>query len=96
MPPARIFSLIIGIDNYKSGHIWNLHACVEDAKKIKKWLLDEFGVPRDQICLLLDSRATKSNIENAFMAHLVNNSSIDPGDAILIYFAGHGSSMLAL
>lgn len=95
MPPARIFSLIIGIDNYKSGHIWNLHACVEDAKKIKKWLLDEFGVPRDQICLLLDSRATKSNIENAFMAHLVNNSSIDPGDAILIYFAGHGSSMLA-
>lgn len=95
MPLTRIFSLIIGIDDYKSGHIWNLHACVEDAKRMKKWLLEEFSVPKDQICLLLDSRATRSNIENAFMEHLVNNSSIEPGDAIIIYFAGHGSSIRA-
>ena len=92
---TRIFALIIGIDNYKSGGIWNLHGCVEDAKKIKHWLTDDLNVPKDQICLLLDKQATKQNIEEYFMQHLVTNPCIEKGDAILIYFAGHGSSLRA-
>ncbi|KAF8973060.1 caspase domain-containing protein [Flammula alnicola] len=92
---TRIFALIIGIDSYKSGGIWNLHSCVEDAKKVKRWLMDGLNVPRDQICLLLDSHATKQKIEDSFMEHLTNNPSIETGDAILIYFAGHGSCLPA-
>jgi len=92
---TRIFALIIGIDSYKSGSIWNLHGCVEDAKKIKRWLTDNLNVPKDQICLLLDKQATKQNIEEYFMQHLVANPCIEKGDAILIYFAGHGSSLRA-
>jgi hypothetical protein len=92
---TRLFALIIGIDNYKSGSIWNLHGCVEDAKKIKHWLTDNLNVPKDQICLLLDKQATKHNIEEHFMRHLVANPCIEKGDAILIYFAGHGSSLHA-
>src|SRR5580765_971584 len=90
---TRIFALIIGIDNYKSGGIWNLHGCVDDAKKVKNWLTDNLNVPKDQICLLLDKQATKNNIEECFMQHLVANPCIEKGDAILIYFAGHGSSL---
>lgn len=92
---TRVFALIIGIDNYKSGSIWNLESCVDDAKKIKRWLTYDLSVPRDQICLLLDSEATKLRIEDSFMSHLVNNPAIERGDAIFIYFAGHGSSMTA-
>jgi len=92
---TRVFALIIGIDTYKSGSIWNLHSCVEDAKRIKRWLMEGLEVPRDQICVLLDSHATKQRIEDAFMEHLVNNSSIERGDALLIYFAGHGSCLTA-
>jgi hypothetical protein len=95
MSSTRIFALIIGIDTYKSGNIWNLHACVEDARKMKRWLVEKLNVPRGQIRLLLDHHATKSNIEDSFMEHLVNNPSIEPGDAILIYFAGHGSRISA-
>ena len=29
------------------------------------------------------------------MKHLVNNPAIEPGDAIIFYFAGHGSSLRA-
>ncbi|KDR75149.1 hypothetical protein GALMADRAFT_226806 [Galerina marginata CBS 339.88] len=92
---SRIFALIIGIDNYKSGAIWNLHSCTEDAIKVKQWFMDGLNVPNDQICLLLDSQATRRNIEDSFMKHLVNNASIERGDAVIIYFAGHGSCLPA-
>lgn len=88
---TRVFALIIGIDNYKSGGIWNLHSCVDDARRIRSWLVNDLNVPEDQICTLLDKKATKNNIEDHFMSHLTNNRSIEKGDAILIYFAGHGS-----
>jgi hypothetical protein len=92
---TRVFALIIGIDSYKSGAIWNLHSCVEDAKRMKRWLMEGLKVPKDQICVLLDNHATKQRIEDAFTEHLVNNSSIERGDALLIYFAGHGSCLTA-
>jgi hypothetical protein len=92
---SRIFALVIGIDYYQSGSIWNLHSCVDDAKKIKRWLTDDLQVPTDHISTLLDRQASKQNIEDHFAQHLLNNRSIERGDAILIYFAGHGSRLPA-
>ena len=94
MAPS-VFALIIGIDQYKSSKIWNLSSCVDDACKIRRWLMNDLHVPRDHICMLLDGKATKAAIEDAFMSHLVNNPSVLPGDSIVIYFAGHGSSSTA-
>ena len=92
---ASVFALIIGIDQYKSSQIWNLSSCVDDAFKMRHWLMNDLHVPRDHICILLDSKATKGAIEDAFMSHLVNNPSIQKGDSIIIYFSGHGSSVIA-
>ncbi len=92
---SSVFALIIGIDQYKSSKIWNLASCVDDALKMKRWLVNDLNVPRDHLCMLLDSKATKGAIEDAFMSHLVNNPSIQTGDSIIIYFAGHGSSAIA-
>ncbi|RDB24728.1 Metacaspase-3 [Hypsizygus marmoreus] len=92
---GRLFALIIGIDKYQSGSIWDLQSCVEDAKRIKRFLINDLTVPREHICVLLDRHATKKGIEDSFMSHLVNNSDISKGDAILIYFAGHGSFLPA-
>ncbi|KAF9501940.1 hypothetical protein BDN71DRAFT_1438686 [Pleurotus eryngii] len=91
MPSSRLFALIVGIDAYKSGSIWNLESCAQDAKKVQAWLTHDLCVPKDQICMLLDHKATKAAIEDRFMSHLVRNPAIERGDAILIYFAGHGS-----
>ena len=95
MSDSRVFALVVGIDIYKSGNIWNLHSCVEDAKCIKRWLIDGLNAPKDQIRTLLNNQATKQNIEDSFMEHLVNNPAIEKNDAIIIYFAGHGSSLVA-
>ncbi|TFY79900.1 hypothetical protein EWM64_g4109 [Hericium alpestre] len=92
---SRLFSLIIGIDQYKSGDVWDLTSCVDDAMNIKRWLMNDLNVPRSHICLLLDEKASKRSIEDKFMSHLVSNPAIEPGDALLIYFAGHGSSVVA-
>ncbi|KAI0690530.1 hypothetical protein BC835DRAFT_175812 [Cytidiella melzeri] len=90
---SRVFALIIGIDEYKSGNVWNLESCVDDAQCVRQWLTQELHVPRGQICVLANCEATKRAIEDNFMAHLVNNPDIDRDDAILIYYAGHGSSV---
>src|SRR6266404_4228681 len=92
---SSVYALIIGIDQYKSSKIWNLSSCVDDAFKMRRWLMNDLHVPRDHIYMLTDSKATKSAIEDAFMSHLVNNPSIMTGDSIIIYFAGHGSSSIA-
>ena len=92
---SRLFALLIGVDNYKSGRIWNLEACADDARRIKQWLVHDLQVPTTNIALLSNKEATKRRIEDVFMSHLVNNSAISQGDAILIYFAGHGSSIPA-
>lgn len=52
-------------------------------------------MPKDQICTLLDKHATRENIEKSFLRHLVHNENIQRGDAIVIYFAGHGSTVPA-
>ncbi|KAJ7704416.1 hypothetical protein B0H17DRAFT_912885, partial [Mycena rosella] len=94
-PAIRVFGLVIGIDKYKSGTVWNLESCVDDAQKVQRWLQKDLKVPKDQICTLLDKHATKENIEQSFLRHLVHNEHIQRGDAIVIYFAGHGSSLPA-
>ncbi|KAJ7084025.1 caspase domain-containing protein [Mycena belliarum] len=94
-PAIRIFALIIGIDKYKSGAVWNLESCVDDAQKVRRWLRKDLKVPKEQICMLLDNHAKKGDIEREFLRHLVHNEQIQYGDAIVIYFAGHGSTVPA-
>ncbi|KIJ67785.1 hypothetical protein HYDPIDRAFT_37388 [Hydnomerulius pinastri MD-312] len=92
---SRVFALLIGVDDYKSGRIWNLEACADDARRMRQWLIQDLHVPASNVSLLINKEATKRSIEDTFMSHLVNNPTIARGDALLIYFAGHGSSMSA-
>ncbi|KAJ6463941.1 hypothetical protein C8R45DRAFT_503956 [Mycena sanguinolenta] len=94
-PTVRVFGFVVGIDKYKSGAIWNLESCVDDAQNVRRWLRKDLKVPKDRICMLLDKHATKENIEKNFLRHLVHNDNIQRGDAIVIFFAGHGSTVPA-
>lgn len=62
---------------------------------MRRWLTHDLDVPKEQVCMLTDSHATKEGIENAFMDRLVNNPAIQPDDAIIVFFAGHGSRVNA-
>ncbi|PBK72061.1 hypothetical protein ARMSODRAFT_1082575 [Armillaria solidipes] len=95
---SRFWAVLIGIDAYQSNP---LRGCVSDAKLVKKSLIEDVGVPEKRIQCLLGSQIpipsndlftpSRSNIVNMLYS-LIDNPDIEPGDNIIIYYAGHGSS----
>lgn len=92
------FALVIGIDKYnnplKDGqNVPALQGAVADANEIQNYLLAH-GVPSDHIQNLRSPNtedsipATKDNIIKALSD--LKTMEINPGEPILIYFAGHG------
>jgi Caspase domain len=51
----------------------------------------KFHAPSSHILFLADERATRSAILNGFQHHLIENNNIERGDAMVIFYAGHGS-----
>ncbi|KAG8853732.1 hypothetical protein FRB91_004404 [Serendipita sp. 411] len=88
---SSLFALIIGIDEYKSPDLNRLGGAVADAKAIKDYLETSLGVPTSQIKTLYNAEATRNAIVENLRA-LKMNSSIQVGDPILIFYAGHGGT----
>ncbi|KAH7921893.1 hypothetical protein BV22DRAFT_1131903 [Leucogyrophana mollusca] len=88
-PP--LFGLIIGINQYKSLRILPLRGAVPDANAVQSCLENDLGVPPAHITNLRNGEATRAAILAAFDA-LTKDPRINPGDPILIYYAGHGGS----
>jgi hypothetical protein len=87
-PLRRMFGLIIGIDKYKSEKIPNLQGCKSDAQSVVDLLSSRFRFT--QFHCLTDDEATRSAILGGFETYLIDNVNINPGDAIVVYYAGHG------
>lgn len=85
-----LFALIIGINDYQ--HVPSLHGAVPDALAFKRYLQDHLSIPEQQITTLLDKQATRSKIIEAFKA-LKADKRIKEKDAIVIFYAGHGSKL---
>jgi hypothetical protein len=90
-----MFGLIIGIDKYKSDEIRDLKGCKGDAQSVVDFLSHKFHIRSSHFLRLADERATRSAIIDGFQNHLINNSNIEHGDAIVIFYAGHGSRAFA-
>ncbi|KAJ7706853.1 caspase domain-containing protein [Mycena rosella] len=76
---------------YLSNTIPDLRGCVNDAHTIKTFLTNRFHIPEPQIAFLANEEATRAAILEKFQTHLIDNSSIEQDDTMLIYYAGHGS-----
>ncbi len=77
-----------------------LRGCVPDAQLVEKYLVENLGVPRNRIQLLLGSKEytspedpmypSRAHVVGALLS-LITNPEITPGDNIIIYYSGHGS-----
>ncbi|KAK0435906.1 caspase domain-containing protein [Armillaria borealis] len=94
---SRFWAVLIGIDAYQSNP---LHGCVSDASLMKKFLIEDVGVPDHRIqCLLGFENPTpggplipsRANIVNTLRS-LIDNPEIERNDNIIVYYAGHGAS----
>ncbi len=83
----NVFSLLIGIDDYKGK---DLRQCVADIRKVKAYLnsLDKDNFTIHDPKLLLDRMATKGNIVKEISSKM---GSLKDGDVFLIYYSGHGT-----
>ncbi|KAF8993487.1 caspase domain-containing protein [Cyathus striatus] len=90
-PTARLFALIIGVNDYKYPSVRKLRGAVPDANHVEEYLLKTLEVPSSQITNLRDNEATRARIIQA-IDDLAKDKRIEMGDPILIYYAGHGAS----
>ena len=77
------YALVIGINDYHAP-LPPLKSAVDDAKAVGKMLQEHYGF---KVQYLLDAQATRFNILDALGKY---ESSLQPPDNLLIYYAGHG------
>ncbi|KAF8211806.1 caspase domain-containing protein [Mycena galopus ATCC 62051] len=101
LPNGRdsIFAVVIGINEsipQYQAHSW-LDGAMNDARAFHKFLMEDLRVPPRNIVLLENTHATRAKILSTIESHLRDNPDIpDHGEVtILLYFAGHGSSVAA-
>jgi Caspase domain len=84
----RKLALLVGINQYHGGKISPLKGSVTDVELQQELLTHRFGFSRQDILTLVDAEATRSNIETAFTAHLIEQ--VKPGDIVVFHFSGYG------
>ncbi|MEG4066163.1 caspase family protein [Microcoleus sp. Pol11C2] len=85
-PTARKLALLVGVDKYPDSP---LHGCVTDVELQRELLIYRFGFVPSDILTLTDAKATRENIETAFVTHLTQQAK--PGDVVVFHFSGYGS-----
>lgn len=91
-PKPRLFALIFAINNYLCPEegFSSLRGAEPDALSFKEYLEVCLNVPPERITVIRGQHATRSNMISAFQK-LERDSRIQPGDPIVIFYAGHGS-----
>jgi len=84
---GTVKAVVVGISDYQN--IDKLKFADDDAKQFAVFLQQHPHITSENIKLILDSAATKSNIETAIYEALSNSA---PSDQVIIYFAGHGDA----
>jgi len=83
----EIWACIIGISNYSN--VRKLNYADDDAKLFYSYLVDNLGVPKDHIWMLLNRKASLDNIKRILGDEIRRKAGIE--DQVMIYFAGHGA-----
>ncbi|KAI0028420.1 caspase domain-containing protein [Vararia minispora EC-137] len=92
---TNVHALLVGINRYASSQFPNLLGAVSDMQRIKDFLTSDLSVPEECIMELTDENATRERIILAIQDLASPQNGINNGDPILIYFAGHGSTVRA-
>ncbi|MFA6979502.1 MAG: caspase family protein [Ignavibacteriaceae bacterium] len=85
----KSWALCIGINKYQ--HAPQLNYASNDAKEFSKILIQTYGFKEQYVTLLIDEEATRDNI---FKQYLSYSNKVEPDDRIIIFYAGHGHTIL--
>jgi len=85
-PDGKAWAVLIGIGDYKNKDLIDLEYPSADLKAMEN-LLVRSGVKSDNIILIKDSEATKTNIQRKVIDFLRQKTS--QNDRVLLYYSGH-------
>ena len=88
-PGGRKLALLVGINQYPRSTA--LSGCVTDVELQRELLIHRFGFNASDVLTLTDSKATRENIETAFIEHLTEQAKA--GDVVVFHFSGYGSQV---
>jgi hypothetical protein len=87
-PNRNAYAIVMGIERYRQ-KLPNADFAAHDAEIVKEYLAKAMGYPEENIILLQNDRALKSDLEKYLGKWLANNT--EPDSAVFIYFSGHGA-----
>jgi hypothetical protein len=80
-------AVLIGIETYQLRGIGSVQFAQADAAAMREVLIQDLGVPAENITVWLDSEATKSVFEHE-LPYVIRQ--LCPGDRFIFFYAGHG------
>jgi|CXWL01.1.fsa_nt_gi hypothetical protein len=81
-------AVVIGVERYRE-NLPKADFAAGDARLAAEYFKRVLGVPEQNVALLIDERATKSDFEKHFERWLPNR--VEAGDEVYVYFSGHGA-----
>jgi hypothetical protein len=85
----HLLALVVGVGKYKSPSVRSLEGPPNDASNIAQLLVERYGFPHENVCVIVNEQATTAAFRSMFDAALVKRAKAD--DVAVLYFAGHGS-----
>ncbi len=82
-------AVIIGIAHYRQAGMPAAEFADDDAKLVREYVTKTLGFPEENVALLIDGQASKSDFEKDFENWLPNR--VEKGDEVFVYFSGHGA-----
>lgn len=82
------YAIVIGIENYRQ-KLPKADFAMQDARLVADYLTKSMGYPEENVVILLNDRAAKSDFEKYFEKWLGNN--VEKDSAVFIYYSGHGA-----
>ena len=84
---GKIWAVVIGISQYQT--VRPLKYADKDALAFHDYLLNNVGVPKEQMTPLINEHATLVNLKRTLGTELKRKAG--PKDTVIIYYAGHGA-----
>lgn len=83
------YAIVVGIEQYRQKDLPRADFADHDAKIVREYLVKVLGYAEENVVLLLNSEATKSDLEK-YVEHWLPNR-VEQGDTVFVYFSGHGA-----
>ncbi len=87
-PSKTRHAVVVGIEQYRK-KLPQADFAANDARVMADYLSKVLGYPEENVAVLLNDNAAKTDLEKYFEGWLPNR--VEKGDSVFVYFSGHGA-----